>query len=119
MRRLVQFFGCAAPIEHGMYTAAACMALFSLMLRQRPRDGTAVLGALDQGGFLRTCKLKASLTCDDVRECQQQGIRQLIVSKGMTLDASAVAAAEESGIVEIVQCEHLLDVASHCFTLPV
>jgi hypothetical protein len=112
---VVQFLGCAAPIDHGLYMAAACVALLSLLLERRPREGTAVLGVFDQPGRLRTCTLKKVLSGEDVRECQRQEIRHLLLSNRMTLDASAVAALQEPGTVKVVQCEHLRDVASHCF----
>ena len=83
-------------VKHGRYQAAMAASLLSLMIQRRPRDDTAILGALTCTGRLSV----ANLEVDVVALCYAQGIRRMIVAEEQgfeqeVLDQAAVV--EEDG----------------------
>jgi ATP-dependent Lon protease len=95
----VHYVGVTAPIEHSGYMAATVVALVSLLTGRKPREDTAVLGAINQDADLLPSPFVGErvFTLKEVEQCRRQGVRRLIMAPEVRLDGAAEQATAIKG----------------------
>jgi hypothetical protein len=101
----VHFVGTAASIEHSGYMAATVVSLVSLLTGRKPREDTAVIGAINQDADLLPSPfvLGRVFTMEEVEQCRRQGIRRLIMAPDVRLDVAAEQAIRDRDDLQIVR----------------
>lgn len=108
------------PLEAPYQQAALYVALVSLVMRQRPRADTAIVGVVDN---LTDFYSASHYTEAVIHACQRRGIRRLVCAEQIVLSPEARAAAEEvledgRPRVEVLWPTSLLAAVPMVFDLP-
>ena len=103
-------------VKHGSYQASMAASLLSLMIQRRPRDDTAILGALTCTGRLSA----ANLEVDVVALCSAQGIRRVTVAEEQgfeqdVLDQAAVVKEDGEPLLRFIRHTFVWDAVLDLF----
>lgn len=80
-----------SEVKHTAYQAPMAVALISLLIGRRPREGVTALGDVTAEGELSPPR--RPFTSTEVRECHEGGIRKLVVASEFKMDSGATQEA--------------------------